>query len=210
MDRLFSIKRRRPHIVDILAPSQNSVGVVDEYRFKYAPNFDQAFATILTSPNIGYIDPAVNRNVIETQPTVGTHVRIVFDPTTYAINDDQHFWLKFFPVTNGMEGLGGAATLVLPDKAHYGTGIIVIHGNAPNGVSLQLDLPRSMQDFRIINEDGANKLLVGTEDSGPMAAILPLIGIQNFGLLGSQGSLYVKGVGGNVPFSAMFTLSFPR
>jgi hypothetical protein len=187
-----------------------SAAAIDEYRFKFALNFDQVFATFLTSPNSGFLDDNVNRNTIDTQPTTGTDVRIVFDPSTYAINDNRHFWLQFFPVTNGIEGVGGAPTLVLPDGAHYGTGIVVIQGEAPNGSTLQLDLPRRMEDFRVTNEDGVNNLLVGTEDGGPMTTILPLVGVQNIGYSGEQGSLYVEGVGGDVPFSATFTLAFPR
>ena len=63
MDRLFSIKRRRPHIVDLITPVATPFvpGQIDEYRFKYAPNFDQAFVTIITAPNIGSIDDNVGR-----------------------------------------------------------------------------------------------------------------------------------------------------
>jgi len=210
MDRLFSIKRRRPHIVDILTPQAMDAGVVDQYRFKFALNFDQAFVTFLTAPNIGFLDPAINRNVIDTQPTTGTDVRVIFDPSTYAINDERHFWLQFFPVKDGVEGTGGGLTLVLPDSSYNGTRVITIQGEAPNGTTLQLDLPRSIQDLVVTNEDGGNNLLLGTEDGGPMAAILPLVGAQNISLLSKQDSLFVEGDGGDVPFSAMFTLAFPR
>jgi hypothetical protein len=197
--------------VDLYTPvAQTGPGVVSEYRLKYAANFDGVFATILTAPNFGFIDSNVNRNVIETQPFTGTSVRIVFDPVTYGIVDNKSFWLQFFPVTDGVEGAGGAPTLVLPDEARFGTGIVIIQGSAPGIAPLQLDFPRRVQDLNITNEDGASNLLVGTEDGGPLSAVLPLIGSQNFGLLGAQGSIYVKGDGGPVAFSARFTLAFPR
>lgn len=211
MDRLFSIWRRRPHIVDLYTPVQ---ATVDGYRLKWAANFDGVFATILTSTNVGYLDPNVNRNVIETQPTTGTYVRIVFDPTTYAIPDASAFWLRFFPVTGGVEGTGGAPTLVLPDSANHGVGIVVIHGDAPNGAtsanSLQLDLPRIMQDFHVHNEESANDLFISTEAGGSEVMIPRSTDLQSLGFLATQGSLYVRGGGAAVTFSASFTLAFPR
>jgi hypothetical protein len=206
MNRLFSIPRRRPHIVDFYTPV---VAGVDGYRIKWASNFDGVFATIITSTNIGFLDDNVNRNVIETQPTTGTSVRIVFDPTTYAIPDGNSFWLQFVQVIGGVEQTPGAPTLVLPDSARHGVGMVVIQGGAP-AAPLQLDLPMLMQDFRITNEDGAANLFFGTEDGGPMTTIYPLLGVQNIGYLGTQGSIYVQGDGGVVPFSATFTLAFPR
>jgi len=207
MNRLFSINRRRPNIVDLYTPI---VAGVDTYRLKSASNFDVAFVTFLDSTNIGYLDPNVNRNVIETQPTAGRQVRIVFDPVSYGIDDTKAFWLQFVPVIGVIEGTPGAPTLVLPDTSLHGSGIVVIHGDAPAASPLQLDLPRRMEDFRVINEDGANGLFIGTEDGGPMITIPALLGVQNLGIQGVQGSLYVQGDGGDVPFSAMFTLAFPR
>jgi len=210
MDRLFSIRRRRKNVVDIMTPQAMNAGVVDEYRLGFALNFDAAFATFITAPNTGFYDSNIPRGKIETQPTTGKDVRIVFDPATYAINDNNPFWLQFTPVTDGVPGTPGAPTLVMPDAAHYGTNIITIKGEAPNGSTLQIDLPRRMQDFQVTNEDGANNLLVGTENGGPMTAFLPLVGTQSMGHLGALGSLWVEGVGGDVLFSASFTLAFPR
>jgi hypothetical protein len=205
MNRLFSIRRRRPHIIDIDTPK---VYGVDGYRLKWAQNFDGVFAAILTSTNVGFLDDNVNRNVIETQP-VTDKVRIVFDPTTYSISDVKSFWLKFFPVTGGVEGTPGAATLVLPDAAHHGVGDVAIAGTAPNGTALQLDLPL-VQDIRFTNLDAAKSLLVGIEDGGPTTTILPKVGEQSLGIYGTQGTLYVTGSGATVDFSATFTLAFPR
>jgi len=208
MNRLFSVRRRRPNIVDIDTPK---VYGVDGYRLKWATNFDGVFTTILTSTNIGFLDEAVNRNVIDTQP-VTDKVRMVFNPATYAIPDAISFWLMFFPVIGGVEQTPGAATLVLPSSANHGIGDVVIAGTAPSGAPLQLDLPL-MQDIRFVNESsggGSANLLVATEDGGPQLAILPLIGEQSLGLMGTQGTIYVQGDGANVAFSATLTLAFPR
>jgi hypothetical protein len=191
--------------VDLYTPF---VQGIDVYRLKWTTNFDQAFVTFLDSTNIGFIDDNVNRNVIETQPTSGTWVRIVFDPTTYNIPDDVSFWLQFARVVGGLETVVGAPTLILPDAALHGTGMVVISGAAPAN-PLQLDLPRRMEDFRFVNEDGmgGNTLYIGTEDGGPVMSVLPAVGVQNLGFRGAQGTIYVSG---DVAFSASFTHAFPR
>lgn len=205
MNRLFSVRRRRPNIVDMYIPV---VYGVDFYRVKWATNFDTAFTTIINSTNVGYIDPAVNRNVIETQPTTGTYVRIVFNPATYSITDTAQFWLQYVPVTGGIEGTASAPTLILPDASRHGIGIVAIQGDAPTAGPLQIDLPTGMQDFRIHNEDGANDLYIGFIEGGPVTTIIP--GEFSLSYFGVQGSLYVQGETADVPFSATFTLAFPR
>jgi len=210
MNRLFSVRRRRPNIVDIDTPK---VYGVDGYRLKWAANFDAAFTTFLTSTNIGFLDDAVNRNVIETQPVTGK-VRMVFNPATYSIPDASAFWLQFFPVIGGVEQTPGAPTLVLPDSAHHGLGLVVIHGDAPNGAtsanSLQLDLPMLMQDFQVHNEDTAQDLYISTEAGGPEIMIAKSTNMQSLGFLPTQGTIYVRGGGGAATFSLSFTLAFPR
>lgn len=206
MNRLFSIRRRRPHIVDIDTPK---VYGQEGYRFLYDTNFDGAFATALfTATNIGFIDDAVDRGAAGTFP-VTDKVRVVFDPDTYSIDDTKSFWLKFVPVVGGVAGTPGAATLVLPSTANHGIGDVVIDGVAPNGTMLQIDLPL-VQDLRFTNLDAGNNLLVATEDGGPTTAILPEVGEQTVGIYGTQGTIYVGGSGGTVAFSASFTLAFPR
>jgi hypothetical protein len=196
--------------VDIDTPK---VYGVDGYRLKWGANFDSVFATILTSTNIGFLDDAVNRNVIETQP-VTDKVRMVFNPATYGIPDTSQFWLQFFPVIGGAEQTPGAPTLVLPDSAHHGVGLVVIHGDAPNGAtsanSMQLDLPMLMQDFKIHNEEAGNDLFISTEAGGPEVMVARSTIIQSLGFLPTQGSIYVRGGGAAVTFSLSFTLAFPR
>jgi hypothetical protein len=211
MNRLFSVTRRRPHVVDVSIPLLS--GGVDGYRLQWATNFDAAFTAIITATNVGFLDSNVNRNVIETQP-VTDKVRIVFDPTTYSIPDTSSFWLQFVPMTGGAPGTAGAPTLILPSEANHGVGLVVIHGNAPSAASsaasLQLDLPRLMQDFKVHNESTTKDLFIATEASGPEILVPKTSDIQSLGFVATQGSLYVRGDSAIVAFSASFTLSFPR
>jgi len=204
--RLFSIRRRRPNIIDIDTPFINGV---DGYRLKWATNFDASFTTFLTAPNTGYLDSSINPRVIESQPVTGK-VRIVFNPATFLISDTTPFWLRFCTVIGGAEDAIGAPTLVLTDNSHHGVGIVVISGTAPASFPLQLDLPGLMQDFRVINKSAANNLLISTETNGSAITLIPGVKLQRLNLVGTQGSLFVQGDGANVPFSATFTKAFPR
>jgi hypothetical protein len=194
MNRLFSIRRRRPHIVDFWTPRTQGV---DGYRIKWGSNFSTAPTTILTSTNVGFLDSNVNRNAIDTQPVDG-QVRIVFDPTTYSIPDDVSFWLQFVPVTGGVEGTPGAMTLVLPPGANHGVGLVIIAGT-PTGTQ-QLDLPL-LQDFKVQN---AAPISIATEAGG--AALTVPAGGMSLGYLGTQATIYVTGGA----FSMSATLAFPR
>jgi hypothetical protein len=219
MNRLFGMIRRRPNYVDIQTPF--AYGVTG-YRLKWAANFDSgSFTTFLTSSNVGYLDPGINPNVVDAQPMGGTasnggrNIRIVFNPATFGITDTSSFWLQFAQVTGGSETLVGAPTLVLPDSANHGIGIVTIQGNAPSGAasanSLQIDLPRLMQNFQITNNDGTNTLYVSTEAGGPEVEVGPKLGFAGYQTLwGVQGSLWVRGGGGAVNFSATCTLANPR
>lgn len=217
MNRLFKIARRRPNLVDFYTPF---VYGVDTYRLKWAANFDAAFTAFLNSTNVGYLDPAVNQQKLDVQPlgsmtaTGGRAVRIVFDPATFSIPDTSSFWLQYVPVTGGVEGTASAPTLILPDSANKGVGEVTIHGNAPNAGtsagSLQLDFPFLMQNIKIHNEDGTNSLYVSTEAGGPEQKLEPDTFPQWANLLGTQGSIWVRGGGGVVAFSAVMTLAFPR
>jgi hypothetical protein len=112
-------------------------------------------------------------------------------------------------------GLITAPTLLLPDTTNKGIGNVTIQGNAPQATSsagsMELDLPSLFQNFQITNNDTSNTLYVATEAGGPEMEVghsLGFPGYQTF--LGSQGSIWVRGGGGAVNFSATFTLSFPR
>ena len=210
MNRLFSMTRRRPNYVDITTPFTYGV---DGYRLKYASNFDGSFTTFLTSTNIGYRDPSINPYSTDAQPLggftgqvgSGRNVRIIFNPATYSITDTSSFWLQFVQVIGGVEQTPGAPTLVLPDSAHKGVGIVTIHGTSPASPPLQLDLPGLMSDFRVHNEGGS--LLVSTEAGGPSTTVPADTGEQFTQLMATQGSIWVSG---GAAFSARFTLAFPR
>lgn len=196
MNRLFSIRRRRPHYVDFWTPR---VAGVDGYRLKWGANFSTAPTAFITSSNVGFIDDNVNRGVVDTQPLNG-QVRIVFDPTTYSIPDANAFWLQFVPVTSGVEGTPGAMTLVLPPNMGN-TSQIVIAGT-PTGTQ-QLDLPM-IRDITIQN---VGVISLSTESGGAVFTV-PASGADthSLGFLGQVSTLYVAGGA----FSMTAALAFPR
>jgi len=208
MNRTFSVIRRRAHIVDLVTPL---VDGTQTYRLKWAANFDGSFTTFLDSTNVGFLDTAIDIAVVGAQPTSGRQVRIVFDPTTYSIPDGKSFWLQLWRVPfGGSEVQVSAAGLILADSAQHGTGAVVIQGNAPSGVdstdALQLDFPRRMQDFRIQHTGPSGTLYVSTEQDGDEVNFSPSSDTA-FGLNVMQGSLWVRGGGGLVPFSIICTSS---
>jgi len=216
MNRIFSVIRRRPGIVDVLTPRVNGV---EGYRFKAATNFDAVFGTIFTSPKFGFMDTVgVDQRKIEAQPT-RDQVRMVFNPATYALTDTQHFWLKLFHVDGaGVETAVSAPTLVLPDDTqflHRGIGHILIRGSAPSGAtvasSLQLDLPRLLTDWRILNEESARDAYVAFEPGGPefrlkQNSTLP----QYLTFTGQSASILVRGDGGTATLSIQATVANGR
>jgi len=213
MKRTFSVIRRRPHLVDVIMPLTSGV---QTYRLKWAANFDAgSYTQFLDSGNQGYLDPSIDPGVVGAQPTSSRQVRVVFDPTTFSIPDTSPFWLQFWTVPfGGSEAQQSAGGLILPDSDNHGTGIITIHGNAPNAASvagsLQIDLPRMMQDIRVHNEDSTNSLFVATDEGGAESKLPPDTFPQFANLQGTHASLWVRGGGGAVAFSATFTQSFPR
>lgn len=225
MNRLFKIGRRRPHIVDFYTPLTQGLDQFG-YRIAWAQNFDGTFNTtsptsgvIINSTNVGFLDPNVLRNKIDTQPTTGTDVRIVFDPTSYGITDTSSFWLQFSQITGGSQTLVSAPTLILPDSANKGQGNVTIAGTAPSGGasanSLQLDLPFVFQNFQITNTAtpavSGTVLYVSTEAGGPEMAVGPGLGFPGYQTIwGAQPSIWVRGGGATCTFSATFTLAFPR
>jgi hypothetical protein len=209
--RTFTCFRRRPHIVDLLTPVIPGSTV---YTVKWAQNFDGAFAAIINCSNVGFYDDNIPRNKTELQNTNG-FVRMTFDPTTFSIDDTKSFWLELWVTTPPAPSTQiSAPTLLLPDTALKGQGIVSIHGTAPSGAStansLQLDLPSGMQNFQIHNEDATNSLFVSTEQGGPEQQCGPAAFPQYETIWAVQPSIWVRGGGGAVAFSATFTLAFPR
>ena len=213
MNRTINVFRRRPNIVDMMVPLTAGV---EQYRLKWAQNFDGAFAQIIGCSNAGFYDDTIDRGKIDSQPSTGTSVRMTFNPATFAIDDTKSFWLQLwhFP-PGGPEVAVSAPSLLLPESAHHGIGIVTIQGNAPNAATsagaLQLDLPRIMSDFRVFNQTAAAaNLYISTEQSGPEQEVRPPPAAQYTPFIPSQGSIWVRGGGAIVPFSATFTMSFPR
>jgi hypothetical protein len=215
MNRTFSVNRRRSGIVDVLTPRVNGVA---GYRFKAASNFDAPFVTIFTSTNVGFVDTVgVDQRVIEAQATQG-RVRMVFNPTTYGIDDTAHLWLTLWHVDGlGSETQMSAPTLVLPDLTQFlsrGQGHILLRGSAPAAVdvtgSLQLDMPRLMSDWRILNEDPATQAWIAFEPTGPEYVLkVPDTEPQFMSIKAASGSLWVRGDGGNPTLSIQATVANP-
>lgn len=148
----------------------------------------------------------------------GNSGSIVWSEQTANIDDTKHFWMRLQPLVGGTpSGPPGAPTLVLPDSANHGLGIVVIQGTAPNGAdvteSLQLDLPRLMNDFHLHNREGGGgtDLFVAMEFEGPEKLFAggeptPI----NISYEGTQSQLFVRGGGGTAEFSASFSSVFPR
>ena len=215
MNRIFSVARRRPGIVDLFTPR---VAGVEGYRLKAAANFDGVFATILTAPKFGFLDDVgVDRRVIESQPT-GGQVRIVFNPTTYALTDANPIWLTLYHVDAAMvETQVSAPTLVLPDQTQFltrGYGHVILRGDAPNAAtvagSLQLDLPRLLCDWRILNEEAGTDAYVAFEPGGP-EFLLKRNSIQpQFSTFTAKsGSVWVRGAGATAKLSIEATVANP-
>jgi hypothetical protein len=216
MSRIFSVPRRRPGIVDLYA---NFVYGVDLYRVWAAANFDTTppWTKLIECTNIGFFDSNVSRDKIESQPTAGKSVRIVFNPQTFSLTDEIPIWLQVSQLV-GMVETFSPPTLLLPESMHHGVGIVTLSGSAPSGTtvtdSLQLDLPRLMSDFRFSNEDGtAGKLLyVATVPGGPEFAVNPSadVGATQLSLRATEGTLLVRGDGAAVNFTATCSMSFPK
>jgi len=210
MIREFSAIRRRSGVVDVVTPKRPGV---EGYALEWAPNFDIPFTPLVISGLAGYCDPSLR--YMPHTPIPAGNVRIIFNPSTYGIDDTKAFWLHFIPISGGAPGAASNPGLVLPDQA--GRGAIVIAGNAPNAGditgSLQLDFPRLVEDIRVFNQAGAggNSIFIATEGSNAEHEIIAGVG-QNAltSIRGALACIRVRGDGSDVPFTATFTLAFAR
>lgn len=221
-NRDFSVVRRRPHLVDIVVPRRTGV---QGYRFSASTNFDLSFHTILTADiSCGYIDSvAVRAGRIDPRTLgalSGKHVRIVFDPTTFAtphaagLDDNQHIWLKFIPVdVSGVAGTPSAPVLVLPYDELNSQGRVIIKGDAPSGStvanSLRIDLPNRMRNITVRNNSvsGGATLMLASTEGGPEYEVAPQEEIEFFE--GNMFAFLVRGAGGVANFSASMTHYLP-
>lgn len=210
--RDFSVVRRRKNYVDIITPKRAGV---KGYRLRSAANFDGVFADLLTADiGSGFLDPKINPSVIHAINNPN-HIRIIFNPSNFSLDDDQHLWLKFQPVDfGGTPGTEGPPHLILPDDEVQAAGRVAITGAAPNAAdvnsSLQINLPFGMRDIVIKNNSasGGTILYVATALGGAERAVA---GQESFVLSeGSQPFLFVRGGGGTANFTANFTHYLPR
>jgi hypothetical protein len=211
VSRQFSTIRRRPKHVDIITPFVYGTA---EYRLKYATNFDGVFNTIIAAPATGYLDPQINQATVAVM--YGNNVRIIFDPTNpaYGIaSDTKSMWLQLARFDGAVETYVSPPTLLLPDEANHGVGVVTIAGTAPDVVSadlaLQIDLPTLMFDMRV-HVDGANPLLVSTELGGAETHFPAGEVGQFLSFVATQGSIFVRGSGGPTTFSMTSTRAFPK
>jgi hypothetical protein len=181
MKRLFSIHRRRANYVDLWAPK---VVGADRYRLKWASAFSLAPTTVIETSNVGYLDPNMNRAIVDSQPLNGG-VRMVFDPASFAIPDLGSFWVQLVPVSGGVEMDPGAMTLVLPPHVR-GNSLITIMGT-PVGTQ-QLDLP-ALRDIRIESNAVVN---IAIEESGAIFTAPESPGPYTLGS-GQISTLFVSG-----------------
>lgn len=215
MSRLFSVPRRRPNLVDLLIPNSNAAGT-RSYLVYADANFDSTFmAPIITSTCMGYLDPVVDQSKLNSQP--GNNVRIVFDPATYGLPDDAYIWLKVALKDGaGVQTDISPPTLMLPDSAHHGVGVITLHGSAPSGNdvgdSLQIDFGMLMTEVRIHNEDGVGgkSLYIASEPGGAEQECPPDPAVQYVELYGTQPGILIRGAGAKVNFSLTATVAFPK
>lgn len=213
MERTLTVSRRRPGIVDTYVPRVN--GVMG-YRLKAATNFDGAFSTILTSTNVGFVGPGVDQRTLETQPITG-RVRFVWNPTEYGFDDTSHLWVTLYHVdAASVETQVSAPTLILPDQTQFlsrGYGHVVLRGTAPNvpfGSALQLDLPRLLTDWRILNESDTVSAWVSFEPNGPEYLLKNSSTTPQFtSFKSNSASIWIRGNGGAPVLSINATVTNP-
>ena len=207
--RPFTVVRRRANFVDIIMPKQAGV---KGYRLRAAINFDAAFSDLLTADiGSGYLGPGINRGSIHAINN-GDHIRAVFDPASESLVDENAIWLKFQPVDfGGTPGTESLPILLLPEEAHGVDGRVIIRGNAPSAAdvsgSLEIGLPRRMEDVTVTNNDATDDLLIAFAPGGAEQVIKPLA--THTVRSGALEQLLVRGNSAVVNFSATFTNYLP-
>jgi len=211
--RLFSVLRRKNSLLDFSIPMRPYSEEVGGYRFKTDTDPGGTFATTaFDSPINGFVDHEVAgpQNVI--QP--GNNIRVIIDPSKHGIDDNYAFWVKMlFLDYTGAEMTSpapSAATLVLPP--FVGPEQSGFTGTAPSALSLagslRIDLPRSMENFRIRNLEETTSLHVAYQEGGPEVTIPA--GVESSEIYGLVSSIWVRGGGGTAAFTAQFVYANPR
>lgn len=207
--RQLSIHRRKPNLVDLLITK--TPGAV-AYRLKWGANFDTAvFTPFIESPNNGFRDSSVDDASNIT--IYGDRVRVLFNPSTYSIPDTSVWWLKVSPLdSTGAEMSTTAATMVLvPNVGGAYFPQLVITGSAPNvanlPASLQIDFPHQMRDFRI---QSTAAVWVAFDPNGPEILLAGDPLPKDISRWSTVSTVYIRGNGAVVPFSAVFTLAYTQ
>lgn len=211
--RLFSVLRRKSSLLDFSIPPRPLSEGVAGYRFKTDTDPGGTFATTaFTSPIYGFVDPEVAGPQHVIQP--GNNIRVIIDPSKHGIDDNYAFWVKLVFVDGAdaemTDPVPSAATLVLPP--FVGNEQSGFNGTAPSAVdlahSLRIDLPRSMENFRIRNLETTRSLQVAYQEGGPEITIPA--GVESSEIYGLVSSIWVRGVGGTAAFTAQFVYANPR
>lgn len=211
--RLFSVLRRKVGLIDLITPIRPQAEGVAQYRLKTDTSPTGAFATtVMTVPNTGKVDPAVQGAQHVIQP--GENVRMIFKPSNFSLSDTDALWLKLVYVDASNAEMTSpapsAATLVLPPVSN-GT-MFGFTATAPNQAtmanSVQIDLPRTMSNFRITNNETTNPLFLAFDPGGPEVKVP--FGKDVSSLNGMASTIFARATGGTAEFSVSFTLSTPR
>jgi uncharacterized protein YodC (DUF2158 family) len=202
--RLFSILRRKPGLVDFVAPLRDGVSA---YRLKTDTTPVGAFATTLvTVPMTGFMEPELAGAQHVIQP--GNNVRIIFKPSKYSLPDSGAFWLKLVYInaagTEMSDPAPSAPTFISPpNEGPMQTGFTAV---APAS-ALRIDLP-TVDNFRIRNLEAARNLVVAFQEGGPEATVYQAS--DSTGITGTVSSIWINGSGGTANFSAQFTYAASR
>ena len=73
--------------------------------------------------------------------------------------------------------------------------------------STQIDLPRTVGNLRVTNNDTANPLFIAFDGGGPEVKVP--FGKEVAGFVGSASSIFVRSTGGTAEFSVSFSYANP-
>jgi hypothetical protein len=215
--RLFSILRRKPGLIDFITPRRPHSDGVAQYRLKTDTGPFGTFVPIVMTvgPN-GMVDPDVQGPQHVAQP--GNNVRCIFKPSNFGLSDTDAFWLKLVYVNGAGAEMGSpapsaASLILLPPTVPFMTGFnaTALPGNDISD-SVQIDLPRGMENFRISNleNDPTIFLYVATQEGGP-EFVVPA-GEESVSFYGLVSSFWVRAnkEALSAAFSTQFVYANPR
>lgn len=195
--RLFSVLRRKAGLIDLITPILPPSSLVEQYRIKTDTNPAGAFVTrVVTAPRTGMVDPDVAGGQHVIQP--GENVRMIFKPSNFGLSDNA-IWVKLVYVDSaGLElstPAPSAPTLMLPPVGgpELSGFTVSVPNRASLATALRLDLPRAMENVRLLNLDTGVAIWVAFNEGGPEVKIP--FGKELVGFHGTASSLFVRGAG---------------